>query len=220
LRASDHMNFIDDVFNIIDFIVKDNHKVLEIQACDLKELVNLCGGIPVPELHDVKVTAESVSKSAINVVVNCSLFTVSRRIDFGLKRIYNANMRVFNPGNDIGKTLFINQMKAASGRNFNSLTTYAQGNIGDEQWEGYVFWAKIGFIMTDWDDIEDFEDMMRYYPKPELTLGELVLDEKGCDFWRRDGFGWRGKFLLWDDSESMKQLRNYLDLKGLTWMLD
>ena len=93
------MNFIDDVFDTIDFIVKDNHKVLEIHACDLKELVTLCGGIPVPVLYDVKVTAESVSKSAINVVVNCNLFTVFRTIDFGLSRIYNAYMRVFNRGN-------------------------------------------------------------------------------------------------------------------------
>ena len=130
-------------------------------------------------------------------------------------------MRVYTPGNHIGKALFINQMKSAMALKFKAISAFAQCNSGDEDdWEGYVFWAKIGFMMTDYDDIMDFEDMMKYYPNSKETLGELVLTEDGCDYWRRDGFGWQGKFYLWDNSPSMHQLKTYLNLKGLMWMLN
>ena len=73
--------------------------------------------------------------------------------------------------------------------------------------------------MTDRNDLEDFADLMRYFPRPVTNVGELVLSEDGYAFWKNQGFTWTGEFLLADDSLSMNHLQHYLALKKIDFIL-
>jgi hypothetical protein len=215
------INYVDDTLDAITKKIFDPFGVLKTYNCTTKLIANLCGGIPMKQLRAISLETISTSKSTIEVILITEAFHVCRTIDFNLARIYNKYMRVFVPGQNIGKMLFMNQIKAAMALRFKVITTYAQGKTNNnDDWEGYVFWAKIGFQMTDIDDINDFESLMKYYHQRDLALGDLVLTEKGCDFWRREGFSWHGKFYLWQGSESMKQLKKYLQAKDMQWMLE
>jgi hypothetical protein len=102
---------------------------------------------------------------------------------------------------------------------FRKLSTTALEWDGYERWDGYYRWARLGYQMADRNDLEDFEDLMRYFPRPIANLCELVSCDDGYAFWKNHGFTWTGEFLLADDSASMKYLRRYLTLKQIDFIL-
>jgi hypothetical protein len=74
---------------------------------------------------------------------------------------------------------------------FRKLAVYAMEYDMGERIDGYYRWARLGYEMTDRNDLEDFAELMRYCPVPAKTLSELVLTEAGYDFWKVQGFDWR-----------------------------
>jgi hypothetical protein len=122
-------------------------------------------------------------------------------------------------GEYLGTCLFLNQVSYARKLSFIKLNTTALEWDGTERWDGYYRWARLGYQIIDRNDLEDFADLMRFFPRPETSVGELVLSEEGYTFWKSQGFTWTGEFLLTDDSPSMNHLRHYLGLKQINFTL-
>lgn len=214
------MNYIDEV-KILGFVKNDPFNVFASHSLTPEDVINLCGGMPVKGYGAVMLTATSVSESAIDATVSLPSFEVIRRIDFALKRIDNASMDVHEKNCGIGTSLFMNQLKTARSAGFDSINTFAASpDAYRKDYVGYVFWGKMGFLMYDHNDIDQFEQWAQYNGFAGKKLGEVLLDPKGCENWKRDGFGWLGKFDCADNSESMRQLGNYLESKGLTELLN
>ena len=72
--------------------------------------------------------------------------------------------------------------------------------------------------MNDWDDMEDLQSMLRYFPRAVKDLSELVLSEDGYSFWKLNGFTWTGEFILINGSKSMIHLEKYLQLKQINFI--
>jgi len=104
---------------------------------------------------------------------------------------------------------------SARQQGFHKLNTTALEWDGHQRRDGYYRWARLGYQMTDPSDLNDFTNLLRYFPRPIKSLGELVLSEDGYAFWKNQGFTWTGQFLLADNSPSMTHLRHYLTLKKI-----
>ena len=85
----------------------------------------------------------------------------------------------YDKGQRIGTGLFLNQVFFARQFDFIQLSTTALEWDGEERWDGYYRWARLGYQMTDRNDLKDFADLVRYFPRPVANVGELVLSENG-----------------------------------------
>lgn len=213
------INFIETLNCTINYDVRDGHGVLQRYAVDQENILLLCGGIPSRDLLFVTVVITSISENALTVSVDTNLYYVFRTINFESGRISNDKMRVYDKGQYIGTSLFLNQVFFARQFGFIKLSTTALEWDGQERWDGYYLWARLGYQMTNRNDLEDFADLVRYFPRPVTNIGELVLTEDGYTFWKNQGFTWTGEFLLADDSPSMNHLRRYLALKQIDFIL-
>lgn len=199
----------------IAYTVRDGHQVMGRFDLQPEDLLQLCGGVPRSDLLFVHVNITSITENTLTVAIDTDHYQTFRTINFASRRISNDQMRVFTKGEHIGTSLFLNQVVFARQREFRKLAVYAMEYDMDERVDGYYRWARLGYEMTDRNDLEDFAGLMRYSPVPAKTLSELVLTDAGYAFWKEQGFDWTGEFLLADDSPSMRHLRQYLELKGI-----
>ena len=188
---STRLNYISDTDCAMTYDIRDSHGVL------------------------LRYNITSSSERTVTVTVASDLYFVFRTINFDLKIIFNDKMRVYQKGQHIGTTLFLNQVAFARRLGFVKLKVTAIDHDGTERVDGYYRWARLGYQMTDRNDLEDFAEQMRQLSRPEQTPGELVLSEDGYRLWKLIGQTWTGEFRLADNSLSMIHLKKYLKLKGI-----
>jgi hypothetical protein len=58
-------NFIDDLYPLIHFELKDSSIVLEQYKIPARDIVNLCGGIPSPRVTNIRVIISATYTSAL-----------------------------------------------------------------------------------------------------------------------------------------------------------
>jgi hypothetical protein len=212
-------NYISKIDCAIDYDIKDGHGVLPRYRIDPADVLQLCGGIPSKDVVFIHMEIISVTDMALNAIIHTDLYHVYRTINFGLKRISNDEMRVYEKEKHLGTNLFLNQVSFARKLGFINLTTTALEWDGHERCDGYYRWARLGYQMTDRNDLEDLRDLMRFFSRTETNLSQLVLTETGYSFWKDQGFTWTGKFDLADDSPCMSHLRQYLTLKQIAFTI-
>ncbi|HEV2479303.1 MAG TPA: hypothetical protein VGS79_06555 [Puia sp.] len=216
---SARLNHIADCDCAITYDIRDNHGVLLRYKVTRQDVLEICGGIPIRSQLYANVAITSTSEHTITVCVASDLYFVFRTINFNLKIIFNDKMRVYQKGQHIGTSLFLNQVAFARKLGFVKLKVTAIDYDGMEKADGYYRWARLGYQMTDGNDVKDFADQMRSLSRPERTLSELVLSEHGYQIWKVIGQTWTGKFRLVDDSPSMLHLQQYLKIKGIDFKL-
>ena len=195
------------------------HRLLKRYDVTPVDLCNLCGGLPSSDTRFTEVSYNIVSTDSCEFQIVTNRYHVTRRIDFSHKIVDNHHMEVFAKGNGIGTSLFINQVRTAAQLGFRKISLFAAGPEYGPEYDGYVFWGKFGFLMADINDREDFLEWANYLNYPETDLGQLLLyGEEGA--WRLVGFSWSGTFDLAPRSKSWQQLHQYLQIKGLLWMMD
>ena len=214
---SEKINFITPLLAGVSHSI--DHKcllLLQKYDTDIVAVINLCGGIPAASITTYDLTIHSISDSTIQCTITTDLFNAVRRINFGIRVIFNDFLEINKEiqGNGIGTRLLCNQVKEARIRNFRRLDVSAMGPDGtDTNWQGYYTWGRLGFEM-DTADHEDLMIMLRRLKREENNLWELLLHAYGQELWRRDGFTWHGSFYLHNDSQNLKWLRMYLNEKG------
>lgn len=209
------LNYIYNTDCAIAYDIRDSHGVMLRYNITGIDLLGICGGIPDPNQLFANVTIISSSDHTVTVCVTSDLYFVFRTINFNLKIIFNDKMRVYAREQHIGTTLFLNQVAVARKLGFVKLKVIAIDYDGAERADGYYRWARLGYQMTDWNDIEDFVQQMRVLSRPERTLSELVLHDEGYELWKLIGETWVGEFRLADNSPSMLHLHEYLKRKGI-----
>lgn len=176
-------NFIGAIECAIGWEVRDNHHVLDQYSVTREDVLQLCGGVPAREVLFVNVEITSSTAYTVTVNVQSNLYQVFRTINFDSKEIFNDKMRVFDKEQHLGTCLFLNQVAYARQLGFIRLSTTALEWDGIERWDGYYRWARLGYQMTDRNDLEDFNDLKRYFTPPVANLSEMVLRDDGYAFW-------------------------------------
>jgi GNAT superfamily N-acetyltransferase len=213
-------NFIEERWNHIMFTLDDAYGVMAQFALTLADVVNLCGGIPLPEITGIHAHIFSQYAGALTARISTDQYEVIRMIDLDIRRIDNRVMVVAPEarGQGIGTNLFLNQVQAARQLHFAKLQTYTRApslyDEEDQDWQGYYFWANFGFVN---DEEEEFKKWAIARNRPENTLNELMQTEEGRNLWKHEGFGWIGKFGLGDGDISFTLLIAYLKRKGIDW---
>lgn len=211
-------NFLDESFyNFTDF-VEDAYNVLNRYGISVEDLINLSGGVPSRGIEFLILDAKSVSETTFHVVIETNLYDTARRIDFEDKEIENNGMFVYNPDNWIGTTLFLNQVKEARRQGFSFIKTIAEGPDVASDRNGHYRWGRVGYQMNSQDKL-DFDIWVRSLKMFDDNLGELLLTDEGCRRWLLGGFTWSGKFFLDSDGDCMLYLIDYLERKGIPFIL-
>lgn len=197
---------------------KKNLKVSESNYYDVKkkhsignmDILNLSGGIPKEGMKKINLETRDASEGVIKSRVETDDYMVDRIIDMKSKEIYNSYMRVFKKGEGIGTNLLLNQVQNARKLGFKKMKVQAAGGHGwDDTWDGYYFWAKMGYQM-DANSQKNFDRWIKQEGRKESTINEMVSTKEGLAFWKKNGWEWNGFFDLNDNSESMKILGRYL----------
>lgn len=213
------INHIHTFPTAVNYNVKDTHGVLQRYGLENEDCLQFCGGIPRADLMFINVSISSATQNTLQVAVDTDWYQAFRTINYISRRISNDNLRVYHKEEGVGTALFLNQVIFAREYGFRKLSAFAMERDMGERVEGYYRWARLGYQMTDRNDLDDFSNLMKYAPFPAKTLSELVLDDAGYAFWREQGFDWTGEFLLKDGSPSMNHLEKYLALKGINVLL-
>jgi len=182
------------------------------------ELLNLCGGIPAPTVSGLRVEILGNGTSAFSVKVFADQYEAVRTIDFSIGRIDNNYLFVNEPGQGFGTNLFLTQFQAGRARGCRRIHLTAMAPFDDEQhWNGYYFWACLGFRNA---DVAEFSEWAHEMGRPEPTLTDLMQTEEGRNFWKATGFTWLGDFFLADGPDCIAQLRAHLERKGIDFPVD
>ena len=208
-------NYLDDRLPIVDIELNDTLPVLGQYHLSPFDIINLCGGIPSPEITSVRVVINSTFSSALSVQIFTDQYEVVRNIDFQIGRIDNNFMLVRERGQGLGTKLFLTQVQTARQLNFKRLHTTALAPNDDLNWSGYYFWAELGYENT---DIEEYRAWATEMGRGEPTLSELVQSESGRQLWKQSGFTWIGNFYLANDHPCMGYLRRHLERKGIDFV--
>lgn len=181
----------------------------EPDVCNISDqtLLDLCGGMPIDDPHNFRMVIKVTGSCIYEVAVFCEEYYLNRTIDFNDQEIINNHMRVRNPGNGLGTTLFINQVNFAVGNNFNRINVVAVGP-GNGQ-TGHRKWGRVGFEMSDLD-AADFAAWCRQFGFQQVNLFELLRMDDGYEFWTDLGFNWYGTFDLTAGSECHQRLTTYV----------
>lgn len=213
-------NFIEDRWAHIAFTLDDVYGVMAQFALTLADVVNLCGGIPLPTITGIRVDISSQYAGALTVQVSTDQYEVIRTIDVDIRRIDNRVMIVTPEarGRRIGTNLFLNQLQTARRLKFIKLRTYTRApslyDEEDQDWQGYYFWANFGFENK---EQEEFRKWAIARNRPENSLNELMQVEEGRNLWKQEGFGWTGEFRLGEGNNCFAYLTVYLKRKGIDW---
>ena len=211
-------NFIEHLSDKAIFAINDPRQVMKQHALSPTEVLNLCGGIPLPDIGDILVKISSQYQGALSVEIKTDQYELIRLMDFDIGRLDNQIMVVASSarGQGIGTNLFLNQVQAAQRWRFKKLRTIARApstyEDGDVNWQGHYFWANLGF-----ENIEhaEFKEWALARHRHESTLSELVQSEEGRQLWKDDGFTWIGEFVLANAHPCFKYLRRHLERKGI-----
>lgn len=206
-------NFIEELHNLIYSNINDPFKVMNTHGMTVIDIVNLCGGIPSMKIKVFNIDISSQYKGAISVGIKTNLYELTRSIDFDTNRIDNNYMLVYDRGNGVGTSLFLNQYHAARKLAFNKLHTTALAPSADTKWYGYYFWANLGFENSDY---EEYRDWTKIFDRKEETLSELVQTEEGRRVWKQYGFTWIGDFYLADNHKCSGYLMQHLKRKRIS----
>jgi hypothetical protein len=210
-------NFINQVYSEIHIDLTNSSSVLSNLHITDRDMINLCGGVPLPNITNIRVVIAATYSSALSVKIFTDQYEVVRNMDFEIKRIDNNFIYVKNKRKGIGINQFLNQLQTARKYGFEKLHAVAMGPEDDLDWDGYFFWAKLGFENTDTDEYKAWAAAMG---RKEPTLSELMQTETGRDLWKKTGFTWIGAFYLADDHSCMAYLRKYLKRKGIDFTFD
>lgn len=130
------------------------------------DVLNLCGGIPLPTISGIHVNISSQYAGALTAEVATDQYQVIRTIDMDIRRIDNRSMVVDQAFDD-----------------------------EDKDWQGYYFWANFGFVNTETEEFNQWA-AARNLHETSLTelmqseggrniwrqsgyswIGEFILDE-------------------------------------------
>lgn len=137
-----------------------------------------------------------------------------RRLHLQQRTMYNQRFILKNTGSGLGTNIFASQVKALINAGIQEIKVRAFGNYKTlKYYNGYITWGKLGFVMEK-ESHRKFCVTMRNAGRIEPTLNDLLLTDKGYEFWKNRGFTWSGKFDLTNGSESRTILNNYLKRKG------
>jgi len=213
-------NFIEELFDQIAFTVVDTQAVMSEFGLTRANVLNLCGGIPLPTITNIQVDISSQYKGALTIQISSDQYELIRMIDMDLRRIDNRVMVVEQEarGQGIGTNLFLNQVEAASQGQFIRLRTFTQAPSAfddeDLDWQGYYFWANFGFVNI---ETEEFNQWATLRGREEVTLNDLMQSEEGRELWKQEGFAWTGDFILQKGHACFIFLQTYLQRKGIDW---
>jgi GNAT superfamily N-acetyltransferase len=213
-------NFIEELHEQIQFELDDTQNVMQQFGLTPIDVLNLCGGIPLPIISSINVNISSQYSGALTAHVATDQYEVIRTIDMDIRRIDNRSMVVDQEarGMGIGTNLFLNQIKEARQRHFVKLQTFTRApslyDDEDQDWQGYYFWANFGFINT---EVEEFNQWAAARGRHELSLTELMQTEEGRNLWRQHGYSWIGDFILEEGHACSTFLTAYLNRKGIDW---
>ncbi|PWV48201.1 hypothetical protein [Chitinophaga sp. S165] len=218
---SDKLNYVNDNIVTPVYNINDKYALISEHNLTMKDLINLCGGIPSREVTECRLEIISGSKNVIHIKVFTNLYEVVRTINFESKTIDNHFMLVYKKGENIGTCLFLNQVKAAIKRRFVKLKTTALApNHGeDTAWLGYYFWGKVGYKMAADDQIE-FVKWSKEFGRNESSLRELLLTREGTELWKKYGYTWMGEFYLNGKGKCLHYLTLYLQGKNMPFDIE
>jgi hypothetical protein len=213
IQLAQQINYITSDWETMTRVI-DGRAVPMLQAYDieLETVITLCGGVPSLSVTTYDLAINYISDTTIQCTIATNLYSAVRRINFGLRVIFNDFLEVENAaqGRGLGTRLLCNQVKMARNIEFRRLDVTAQGPDGsDTEWQGYYTWGRLGFQM-DQEDHEDLMAILSRIGRPETCLWDLLRHTEGQDLWRRDGFTWHGSFDLQEGSQSLKWLKQYL----------
>ena len=173
------------------------------------QLLNLCGGFPNPLIKSFAFDIKYKGVGVIEATCRTDKYFFSRLIDFQKRSIINRLMRSY--GGHHALSILVNQIKQAQQANFYHASLEAKAG---RDFTGYYVWARFGFTPHDDPDFQqDFVDLLVDHSREEITLHELVMDERGYEIWRQHGFTWAGRFDFAKQSPNMNLLETYLGIK-------
>ncbi len=145
------------------------------------------------------------------------------RIDIHTKIIKDESFKSTGIKNGLSFPWVCAQVDAALKHGFHNISIDAFGD--SKKWKkytGYIVWGKYGFLMSDPQDIEDFQNTMRKLKSEGIidtefeTLYDLLCSKDGCGIWQEHGKNWLGEFSLKADSDSLRILDEVKNLKKRT----
>ncbi|HEV3412170.1 MAG TPA: hypothetical protein VG101_06820 [Puia sp.] len=210
-------NYIENAFPQINIVCKDAMPVLERYGFTTRDIINLCGGIPAPQMTNIRVTIAATYSSALSVQICTDQHEVARNIDFEIARIDNNYMYVNEKRQGLGTNLFLTQVRAALLHKFGKIHLTAMGPEDGLDWNGYYFWALLGFENT---DIAEYQSWAKAMGRKEPTLSELVQTQSGRTLWKNTGFTWIGNFYPTMGHPCMAYLQKHLHRKKIDFYLD
>lgn len=209
-------NFIEDVLPYAEIVL---HGVTEKRLpASIRDLLNLCGGIPSPDITHFKAEIYATYSSALTIKITSDQYEAVRSMDFSIGRLDNNFLFVNDQGKGLGTNLFLNQLQAARNFSFRRIKVTAMAPSEDEpHWTGYYFWACLGFQNS---DVEEFQEWARAIGRKEATLSVLMQTKEGRECWKNNGFTWIGDFFLAQDHNCIYQLKNHLNRKGIDFLIE
>jgi hypothetical protein len=210
-------NYIENVFPHILIEQKHVQPILDNYGFTVRDIINLCGGVPAPHISNIRVTIAATYSSALSVQICTDQYEVARNMDFEIARIDNNYMYVHEKRQGIGTNLFLTQAYTALKHGFRKIHLTAMGPEDGLDWKGYYFWAVIGFENT---DIAEYQAWVAAMGRTEPTLSELVQTPTGRTLWKESGFTWIGDFHLTKGHPCMTYLQRYLRRKRIDFELD
>jgi hypothetical protein len=210
-------NYIEDVYSHIHIEWKNARPVMDRYGFSARGIINLCGGIPGPHITNIHVVISATYSSAISVQVFTDQYEIARNMDFEIARIDNNYMYVHGQRQGLGTNLFLTQVHTSLQYRFKKIHLTAMGPEDGLDWNGYYFWAVLGFENT---DIAEYWAWASAMGREEQTLSELVQTETGRTLWKNGGFTWIGNFYLAKDHACLFYLQRYLRRKNIDFMLN
>ena len=209
-------NFLQEVEPFIQIELNNALPVLREYQLTPYDIINLCGGVPGPDITSIRVELNATYASALAIKIVTDQYEVTRRMDFGIGRINNDFMLVHQRGLGTGTNLFLTQVQTARRFHFRQLHVNAIAPDDELDWTGYYFWAELGYENK---DAEEYQAWAIERGRTEKTLSELVQSEDGRRLWRQEGFAWIGNFYLADGHPCMTYLKRHLERKGIDFEL-
>jgi hypothetical protein len=191
--------------------------VLERHGCSVRDIIDLCGGIPAPYISGIRIKISATYSTALAVQICTDQYEIARNMDFEIGRIDNNYMHVVEKDHGLGTNLFLTQYRTARKYNFRKIHLTAMGPEDGLDWRGYCFWAKLGFENT---DIEEYKIWAAAMDRNEPTLSELMQTQEGRKLWENTGFTWIGNFHLAKGHPCSAYLGKYLQRKGINFDLE
>src|SRR5438105_1106411 len=132
----------DDTYYLVDKII-DNFGFFKNYDLGINDLINLCGGVPSDKIEYVVLDAKSLSEHAISIEIETNLYNSCRHFNFKRLIASNNGLYVVKPGNWIGTTLFLNQVKAARDFGFERINVVAEGPDRNNTYTGHYKWGRV-----------------------------------------------------------------------------